>query len=146
MLKIDFRIVAWRVLVGLLCIFWLITAISAQKMKPEEILAKHVESIGTAEAIAAVKTRLFQGKAQARLINSAVDPAAVGKGYIVSSGEKMVIQMNFEMATALDYSREHIGFDGNKINAPFITSSNRSALGSFVFSYKETVKHGLLGV
>lgn len=139
MLKINSRI-----FLLLLCVCCLMSEITAQKLKPEEILARHLESIGTIEAISAVKTRLLQGKAQARVINSSSEPSA-GKGYLVSSGEKMVIQMNFEMATALDYSREHIGYDGNKINAPFITSSNRSALGSFVFGYKEIVKYGLLG-
>jgi hypothetical protein len=129
-------------LILLLC---LTLTVTAQKMKPEEVIGKHLESIGTAEAIAAVKTRLFQGNSQARVINSSIDTAIKGKGYVVSSGEKMVVQMNFEAANNADYAREHIGYDGGKINAPFVSAASRSQLGSFVFTNKEIVKYGILG-
>ncbi len=135
---------------GILSMIFLVSAVLATaqdkgKMKPEEIIAKHLESIGTSDAIAAVKTRLFQGKSQARKINSAIDTNVIGKGYLVSSGEKLVLQMNFETMTAADYSREHIGYDGKGFNIPFVTESKRSALGDFVNSYKEIVKQGLFG-
>ena len=135
-------------LAATMCIFMLAAAGAAQeknKIKPEEIVAKHLESIGTTEAIAAVKTRLFQGKAQARKVNTAVDTKVGGKGYLVSTGEKLVLQMNFETMTSADYSREHIGYDGKSFNIPFVTESKRSALGDFAFSYREIVKQGFFG-
>jgi hypothetical protein len=143
MRKFNFFNVLWRTFLIAAC---LATIAAAQgKMKPEEIIAKHLESIGKSETIAAVKTRLFQGKSQARKINSAIDTTVNGKGYLVSSSEKLVFQMNFEAMTSADYQREHIGYDGNNFNIPFATESKRSALGDFIFSYKEVVKQGLFG-
>lgn len=146
MQKIRFFAFMSKTFVSSLFLFWLAANGAAQdKMKPEEIIAKHVESLGATATIATVKSRLFQGKAQARLVNSAVDTTVKGKSYIVSAGEKMLIQMNFESMTSADYSREHIGFDGKKINTPLITESKPSALGDFVSDYKEIIKQGLLG-
>ena len=129
-----------------LSIFLLAAAVVAQektKWKPEDIVAKHLESIGTMETIASVKTRRFEGKAQGRKINSAIDTNVKGKGYLLSSAEKMLLQMNFESLTLADYSREHISYDGDNFNIPFVTESKRSALGDFINSYKEIVKQGL---
>ncbi len=145
MLKLKFFNILSRTFLGLACLATLAAAQDKTKWKPEEIVAKHLESIGTSEAIAAAKTRLFQGKSQARKINSAIDTNVIGKGYLVSSGEKLVLQMNFETMTAADYSREHIGYDGKNFNIPFITESKRSALGDFINGYREIVKQGLFG-
>jgi hypothetical protein len=37
---------------------------AGEKMKPEELIAKHLEAIGTAAARAAVKNRMMNGSAQ----------------------------------------------------------------------------------
>ena len=38
----------------------------AADMKPEDVVARHLDSIGTAEARAATKTRIVQGKLSSR--------------------------------------------------------------------------------
>lgn len=45
-------------------------AASAQKMKAEDVVAKHLESIGSAEARASVKSRVAVGDATAKFIST----------------------------------------------------------------------------
>lgn len=132
-------------------IFWIFLSLSStvaaqnsSKIKPEDIVAKHLDSIGTAETLAAANNRLFEGKSQARVTQSSIITVQ-GKSLLASTADSNLIQMMFEAVSASDYSREQISFDGKKLNIPFNTESQRSALGDFVFNYPEIVKQSLLG-
>jgi hypothetical protein len=120
------------------------TAQDGSKPKPEEIVAKHIGSIGAPEALAAAKTRMIQGKVQARVVQASLTNQQ-GKALLASAPDKTLLQMMFEVISPADYAREQVSFDGKKVNAPFITESQRSALGNFLFEYSEVVKQGLLG-
>ncbi len=48
------------------------TSVFAQKMKAEDVLAKHLESIGTAEARASTKTQIVVGDALVKFISEVV--------------------------------------------------------------------------
>lgn len=122
-----------------LCVF--ATNADGQKLTVEDIVARHLDSIGAADARAAVKSRVLEGKAQAR--STQVSSSLVkGKAVLASDTDKSVLQMSFDL---IDYSRENINFDGKNVNAAFVTAGRRSGLGSFAFSYKEIVKYGFLG-
>jgi hypothetical protein len=111
------------------------------KLKPEEVVAKHLESLGMAGAIAAIKTRATAGTAQ--VIFRLPSPGQiVGKGNIFSEGRKLRIQMTFG---ALEYPAEQLAFDGEHVTVSQVRPGQRSNLGSFIYQYDMLMKEGLLG-
>ena len=68
-----------RCVTGILTVLFLTASlVSAQKLKPEEIIAKHLESLGTAEARAAVKSQTIVGDATVTFV-SQKNQAAQGR-------------------------------------------------------------------
>lgn len=112
----------------------------AQKMDPAEIIAKHRESIGTPEALAAVKNRLvltdaqFSFKGGANIIS--------GKALILSSGYKHLWGMKF---ASNDYPTDRFGFDGKDARVGRVTPTSRSLIGEFLYTNRVILRDGILG-
>lgn len=114
----------------------------AQKLKPEEIVAKHLNSVGSAETRASIKSRLIAGTAAA-IFRSPVAGQVAGRAVLVSEGEMHVIAMAFPDSP--NYPHEKIGFDGSDVSASYVQPGLRSTLGEFLLVNKNVIKHGLLG-
>lgn len=112
----------------------------AQKMSSEDIIAKHLESIGTKEKRTAVKNQLIYGDIDFRIKGSAVPVG--GKIVIFSAGEKNIWGMNLN---SNDYPSDRFGFNGNDTKVGYTRPGVRSILGGFILSYTELLKEGLLG-
>lgn len=128
---------------GLLAM-WLVACpfSGAADMKPEDIVTKYLDSLGTAQARAAVKSRVNQGSAHFKILVGGAGYLD-GKGVIVSEGRKLQLMMKFSNN---DYRGEQFIFDGDKVQVAFATSrQTRSALGQFVYTQDAMVKEGLLG-
>jgi hypothetical protein len=112
-----------------------------EKLKVEELVAKHLASIGTPEALAATRSRSIEGKAQVifRVGGSGMLP---GKGSIVSDGRKYFIGMEFGV---VNYPAEEMAFNGDDVTVNFIKPGRRSNLGDFVHLHEMLLKEGLLG-
>ncbi len=110
-------------------------------IKPEELVAKHLSSIGSAEARSAVKNRVASGAAQVtfRLPTSGRLP---GNGTILSDGGRVRIEMMF---AALDYQSERLVFDGRSVDVGQLRLRVRSNLADFVYQYDVLLKEGLMG-
>ncbi len=86
---------------------------AAKKMKPEQLVALHLESIGTAEAREQVDSIVILGEA-------AVIPKVGGSGRIegtsrlISTGAMSLIEMKFQN---VNYPHERLIFDGEKVGA-----------------------------
>src|SRR6266850_995941 len=82
---------------------------SDSTIKPEELLAHHLESIGSAEARASAKTRVVQGTAVYRILVGGGGRSQSKTGF-VSEGHKLrwMVKLPF-----IDYRGENIVFDGN---------------------------------
>jgi hypothetical protein len=115
-----------------------------RKLTPEEIFSKHVESIGTKEAIAAAQTREYHGKAQTRNVRYA-DTAVTGKAHLVSTLDKTLFKLMFETKVTADYAGETAVYDGSKLHIPVLVDARRSALGAFLFDNPQIIKQGFLG-
>ncbi len=99
-----------------------------QKVKLEEVLARHLESIGSSKARGAVSTRIISGTSQ--IIFRTTPPGqAVGKAVLASEGNKSLFGMSFLSPV---YPREQMGFNGNNFMAAFATPGTRSVLGNFL--------------
>ena len=121
------------------CLF--ATSLFAQKMKPEDILAKHLDSIGTTEDRAATKSLIAVGSAEVKSITKITTPV-VGRIVIASAGMKNFWGMNLN---STDYPSEKFSYDGKKAKVGLVKLGNRSTLGNFVQSNDLMLENGLFG-
>ncbi len=113
----------------------------AQKMKAEDVLTKHLDSIGTAEARAAIKNQIAVGTAEVKSITKITTPV-VGRIVIVSAGKKNFWGMSLN---SIDYPSEKFIYDGEKSKVGFVREGYRSTLGNFVLSNDLLLEEGLFG-
>ena len=132
-----FKLSTLFVLSLFLCAF----SVSAQKMKPEDVVAKHLESIGTEQARKAVKSMISVGDVKYKII-SKKNIEVAGRVVMASSAAKNFFGMNLEAA---DYQMDKLSFDGSKVKASFVRPGQRSLLGNFVLSNEALLKESLLG-
>ena len=123
----------------MICLF--AVSASAQKMKPEDILAKHLDSIGTAENRAATKSLIAVGSAEVKSITKITTPV-VGRIVIASAGMKNFWGMNLN---STDYPSEKFSYDGKNAKVGLVRLGNRSTLGNFVQSNNLMLEQGLFG-
>ena len=114
---------------------------SAQKIKPEEVVSKHLDSIGSATARASVTTRVIAGTSQV-IFRTPPPGQAIGKAVLASDGLKSLLGMSFPSPI---YPREELGFNGINFVAAFVTPGVRSVLGNFLMTNDLVFKQGLMG-
>ena len=111
------------------------------KMTAEELVARHLQSIGPAEARAARAACIANGTVKWRALLG-------GGGYLsgpmvlLSQENRVSLSMQFDHPS---YSGEHFVFDGDKIHVDFMKPGVRSALGELVLVYDKLLREGLLG-
>lgn len=115
-------------------------AARAQKMTPEELVAKHLASIGTAEARASVKSRLMAGRV-ALTLRSGVGQNT-GLAVLFSEGKKSVIGMSFKNP---NYPHDKFGYDGQNVTISYVKPGIRSEIGDFIKQRDQLLKLGLMG-
>lgn len=114
----------------------------AADQKAEDIVAKHLDSIGTQQARATAKSRVVQGKADFRRLVDAGGHLE-GNSVFVSQGDKFQFMMKFPNN---DYRGEQFICDGDRTQVTGTTANHsRSSLGEFVYVQNAILKEGLLG-
>jgi hypothetical protein len=110
------------------------------KLTSEELVSRHLASIGTPEARAAVKSRVAAGAAQwtIRMPQSGQIP---GKSSILSDGGRLRITLAFG---AQESQMEQLVFDGKNVDAGQIQLRERSWLSDFVYHHDVLLKEGLM--
>ncbi len=116
-------------------------AINKDKMKAEELITKHLESIGSAEARKGLQSIMAIGTSNA-VFKGRGTGIASGRVVLTSQAEKNMIGMRFNNA---DYQFERMGYDGKSFTVGYRTPGVRSLLGSFLLVNKKTFKRGLMG-
>src|SRR5688572_9600342 len=114
--------------------------VSAQeKLKVEDIVAKHLEALGSADA--RNKSRIIQGTAVGtfRLGGSG---SAEGGAVIASQDVKSLASIFFG---STDYPYERVGYDGKTVTTGELTAGVRSNLGIFFMKHEMPMREGLLG-
>lgn len=113
-----------------------------EKMKPEELVAKHLAAIGTPEALAAVKSRVMIGNAAANLKVTNTVISLEGPAQLASEGDKVLLAMIFN---SNNYRYEKAGYDGQDLTVGILESGRRSILSDFFFAHESIFKEGLIG-
>ena len=111
-----------------------------QKLKPADLVAKHLESIGSAKARDSVKARIISGTAQV-IFRTEPSGQAIGRAVLASEGTKNLVGMSFPSPV---YPREQLGFNGKSFVAAFATPGVRSVLGNFLMTNQQVFKEGLM--
>lgn len=110
-------------------------------MKPEDLVAQHLDAIGSKEARAAAKTRVAQGTAVYRILVGG-GGRAEGKTALASDGRKLRFMMKFPT----DYRGETFVYNGDTVKIAFSnTNQSLSPLAGFVTAYDAMVRDGLVG-
>jgi hypothetical protein len=131
------------VITTVLLLFSLVNPVSstADKITAEELVSKHLESIGTAKARASVITRILAGNSLV-IFRTVPSGQATGRAVLASQGRKSLIGMSFPSPV---YPREELAFNGSGFIAAFVTPGVRSVLGSFLMTHPFVFKEGLMG-
>ena len=124
----------------LLVLLTVVAPVHAQKLKPEELVAKHLDSIGPADKRQAVTKRMTVGPAQ---VSFRVGGSGTlnGAGNILSDGNLLRLGFAFK---ALDYSGEQVAFDGKKVTAGQISPGVYPPFSRFIYENDLLIKEGLL--
>ncbi|MBZ5719432.1 MAG: hypothetical protein LAO03_03535 [Acidobacteriia bacterium] len=123
---------------------WLISSATAlgAELKPEEVVARHLESIGTPEARAFAKSRVMEANAHFKMLVGGVG-LLDGSSVLVSEQRKLQFMLKFP---DVQYSGERFICDGDKVQVISSTAGHvRSSFADFVYNQDAIVKEGLLG-
>lgn len=103
------------------------------KLKAEDVVARHLDALGTASSRAAVQTRAIEGRSrmkfEAGATGAAAQGLAAGGARIISGGSRYSVALPFDYS---DYWGEQFVNDGTKVNVAFSYIQQRSPLGDFL--------------
>lgn len=111
-----------------------------KKLSAEEIIQKHLASVGTAERRDEVKNHFAVGTSAFASKFPAKQTA--GKALIVSQGGDLLFLASF---ASQEYPFEKIGFFRKDISLPHVTAGTRSPLGAFLADHPTMLRHGIFG-
>jgi hypothetical protein len=138
------RIAACKQMFGVLMSFLLVAPVPllAGDLKPEEVVAKHLQSLGSAQARTGVKSRVVEGTATYKLLVGGAGQL-VGKAGFASEGKKSRIVLKF---TDPKYSGEQFVCDGERSSvAGTRADKSYSDLSEFIKGQDAPLREGLLG-
>ncbi len=112
-----------------------------KKLTPEELVARHLQSIGSPDQLAKTRARALIGATKVRFIQGATGELS-GRGQFASDGNKLGIILRYN---GQDYLGEHFAFDGKDVTIGRFLPGKISILAEFVNRFGGLMKEGLFG-
>lgn len=112
-----------------------------EKLKPEEIVARHLEAIGKADVRQTMKSLAVQGLVKMESLVGKKGSTS-GEALMASTGTKFYCGFRFPLP---DYTGEDLVFDGVNPATGFLPLGKRSNLSLFVNAQDIVLKEGLIG-
>ncbi len=112
-----------------------------EKITTQELIEKHLNSIGPAEALKSVKSIMAVGESKA-IFKGRGSGLTDGIVVMASQGKRNMIGMKFRNP---DHQFDTMGYDGNNFSVGFAKPGTRSVLGGFLRVNEKTFKKGILG-
>lgn len=106
----------------------------------QEVISRHLDSIGSADARAAARSRLILGTALVTFRIGGTGQAD-GRAVLASQGNMSLIGITLDVP---EYPRENLGFDGKTLTVADLKPGVRSTLGKFFMSHEMPFREGLL--
>lgn len=116
-----------------------LSALSADKTTLEELLKKHLESIGTGDARSAAQGRAASGKFSMEVVQGGTG-SADGDAGVISSGKMNKVMMKTDSPR---YAGERFWFTGKHLVAPVSDVSARTYLADFIYHNESILRDGL---
>jgi hypothetical protein len=112
-----------------------------KKLTLDEVIAHHLDSIGSAQARAAAKNRVVSGTV--KLVSRVGTASNIdGQAAMASSGVKVRYSMRF---ASPEYTGEQLAYDGSKVLTGHLPSGRRSPLSLYLEQQSLPLRDGLLG-
>jgi hypothetical protein len=111
------------------------------KLKPEDLIARHLDSLGTAEARARVNGTRIKGTASVA-VKHCGEGQVDGDVVMASVDGASLINMNFGIDA---YSQEALRYDGKKFGTSQLSPGRRTCLAQFFLENEVLFKEGLVG-
>ncbi len=128
-----------------LCVFMFVSAVlistaaAQERMTAEQIIAKHLASIGSDEARRSTKSHLVTGSCRA-VFRGRGEGLLEGRAVVASENTRSLLGIEF---ASPDYPHEKVGFDGERFRVGYTRPGVRSSLGSFLLIHDSVFKEGL---
>ena len=114
---------------------------AADNLTLQDVISKHLDSIGSPEARASNKGRVVLGTALTTFRIGGKGQAN-GRAVLASQGNMSLVGISFDVP---EYPRENLGFDGEIVTVADLTPGVRSTLGKFFMTHEMPFREGLLG-
>lgn len=111
------------------------------KVTPEQVAAAHLKSLGSPEALAALKTLAFVGTTSVNFIQG-MSGNMSGTSMCVSEGNKLAIALKY---SDINYPGEYFAYDGKDVSVKNFSPGQKSPLAEFLHKNNGIMKEGLLG-
>lgn len=111
------------------------------KLEPDELVARHLESIGPLEAREGRTSSVAEGRAGVSLLIGGAGRIDGAATFICDRG-RLSLLMDFGRP---EYLHEHFIYDGRRGDTAFMQPGIRSPLGDFLYTYSDILKEGLFG-
>ena len=112
-----------------------------ERITVEQVLARHLASIGTDEARQKTTSHLILGTCRA-VFRGRGEGILEGRAVLASENTRNLLGIKFESP---DYPHEKVGFDGTNFRVGYIRPGVRSTFGSFLLIHDTLFKEGLFG-
>jgi hypothetical protein len=138
----------WLVCIAILLLLPLAAVSSNQsyarekKLTAEEVVAAHLRSIGSPEALKGTISRVVRGSASVDFLQGYYGTSNDGQFIMASEPDKIGMHMAFGV---VNYPGEYFVYDGQDASVAHINPGERSPLGDFIFRHEGIMKEGLLG-
>ncbi|MEO6654484.1 MAG: hypothetical protein ABIO36_00225 [Pyrinomonadaceae bacterium] len=128
-----------RIFALLIVAFVIMSAsLTAQNLKSDEIISKHLDAIGKKETRDTLNTLMAVGYSQFESKLPTVK--GVGKAVVTSDSRNLMFLMSLN---SKEYPFEKVGYFSDKINLPYTTAGARSPLGAFIAEHAKILSEGL---
>ena len=111
-----------------------------KKLTPEDVIQRHLESLGAMETLSARKSLKAEGTALMEVVTSS--GALQGPATFLSDGDKLRMSIVFDDNT---YPEEEIAYNGKGVETSYTRPGVRSRLGQFLYDFDEILSEGLFG-
>jgi hypothetical protein len=111
------------------------------KLKTEDVVQRHLDSLGSVENRANWKSCKFEGSGSLQILAGGGGELQ-GPSTFLSHGRKLKFSIGFGWS---DYPAEEISYDGDEVEVGQLSAGRRSYLGEFLYFYDEIIAEGLFG-
>ena len=116
-------------------------AATEEKLRAEELVARHLEALGTREARAAAPSRIAEGPTHLKILVGGMASLS-GRALLFSDRRTLRANLRFD---APSFGGESFSFADDRSEVGFVQPGRRSPLGDFLSVYDDPLREGLLG-